>query len=499
MIRRALAAFAGTLLFACGPQTPEAVPPGAGPAVPTAPVAGPGAVAPDYSKLPDPSGTVRWTGPTPVRRELANGMPVYFLAQGPTPLVTMMLVFPRGSATDPKGKAGLTALTVDLLDEGAGGKSALELSEEMQRLGTDYGARAEVDHVLLVMNVIAESFEPSAKMFADIARRPALSYAEFSRRKDQLVADALAQESEPTYGRDVVMRKALFGNGYAGDIASGTRDTLKGLGFGEVKQHYARLIAPEGAALVVVGGIDEAPVMQALGAAFGDWKGNAAVKPAAVEEKAPTHGIYFVDYPGASQSALAVARRSEGEKSQDYFPAMVFSRAFGEAFTSRLNLNLREDKGYTYGARSSFERWQEVGYFGLRASVKAETTRPSVDEMVKELAGVCGPRPITEKERNEAVEGLLLGLPGQFERVTGVAAQLASLPLYDRPVDWFKTWPDKVQGVGVAAANAVAKKHCDAKDFVVVVAGDKKSVLPSLESLGLPISTYDAQGHKLGK
>lgn len=501
MKRRLAALLALPVAVACGARTPEPAPPpapGAG-AAPARESAAAAPAAPDYSRLPAPSGEVRWTPPAPETWKLENGMPVYFLKQGPTPLVTLMLVLPRGSATDPKGKAGLTSLMVDLLDEGAGGKSALELSEDLQRLGTDYGGRADVDNTLLVMNLIAENLEPSAKILADIVRRPALSPAEFGRRKQQRLAEALSQESEPTHGRDVVLRKTLFGDGYAGDIAFGTRSTLQTIGYGEVKQHYQRVVAPEGAALVLVGGVDQAAARQALDRSFGDWTKQATAKHAAVRKEEPERALRLVDYPGASQSALGVARRAEGERSDEYFPALIFNRAFGEAFTSRLNLNLREDKGYTYGARSSFVRWEEVGYFGLFASVKAETTRASIDEMLAELGAVCGARPITDAERKQAVDGLLLGLPGRFERITDVAARFVELPLYDRPVDWFAKWPARVQAVGAAEANAIAKKYCDPKQFVIVVAGDKKSVLPTLEGLEIPIQTWDAQGRKLGK
>jgi len=249
----------------------------------------------------------------------------------------------------------------------------------------------------------------------------------------------------------------------------------------------------------VVGGIEREPVKVALEAAFGDWKGKPTAKPAALSDKPPERAIHFVDYPGASQSALAVARRSEGQHSPEYFPALVMNRAFGEAFTSRLNLNLREDKGYTYGARSSFGRWDQAGYFGLFANVKAETTRASIDEMHKELALLCGARPLLDKERKEAVEGLLLGLPGRFERITDVAAQFVSLPLYERPLDWFSKWPERVQAVGLDHANAIGKKYCDKTEFVIVIAGDKKSVAPTLEGLELPIASFDAQGRKLAK
>jgi zinc protease len=457
------------------------------------------AQGPERDKLPAPDAAPAWSPSKPTVFSLSNGIRVYYVEQGPTPLVSLLLLLPRGSAADPKGKAGLTSLTADMLDEGAGKRSALEISEELQRLGTDYGASTDVDSVTLAMNTIAESFEASAGVLSDIVRRPKLDKKEFDRRKEQRIADALSAESEPTSARSIVMRELLFGAGYGGSISDGTRATLKKIGYADVVAQYKALFAPDGAALVVVGGIGQEPARAALEKAFGDWKGKATAKMAPVEVAKPDKAVALIDFPGSTQSAIALARRSPGELAADYFPAMVMSRVFGGAFTSRLNLNLREDKGYTYGAGSSFHRWKDTGYFGLAANVKRETTRASIDESVKELQAICGPRPITSKERDEAVGGLLLGFPGRFERGENVAAQLASLPLYSRPDDWLEKWPDQVKAVSTDQANAAGKSYCNPDDFIVVVAGDRKVVEPTLSGLGGKLLFFDAQGAQLDK
>ncbi|MCC6903088.1 MAG: insulinase family protein [Polyangiaceae bacterium] len=497
---RRLFGLAALSALACGgaPPEPAKLPPPPPPA--TAPATASAApAAPDRAKLPAPAPTPSWALPRPQISTLKNGMKVYFMQQGPTPLVSVLLVLPRGAATDPKGKAGLTALTVDMLDEGAGGQGALELSEALQRLGTDYSGNADVDYVMLAMNTIADSYDASVALLASIVQKPAFDAKEFARRKSQRIADALAAESEPSSARTIVLRKALFGDGYGSEIASGTRPTLGKLGLADVKAQYAALMVPEGAAFIVVGGVEQAQAVKALEASFGEWKGAAKAKSAPVSSATPDKAVFFVDYPGATQTALAIARRAPGEGTAEYFPAMVMSRVFGEAFTSRLNLNLREAKGYTYGAGSSFRRFKETGLFGLTASVKRETTRASIDESFKELRDLCASRPISAKERDEAVGGLLLGFPGRFERGGDVAGQLANIPLYSRPDDWLEKWSERVKSVSVEQANELAKGYCNPDDFVVVLAGDRKLVAPTLEGLDRKVLFFDAQGNKAKK
>ncbi len=494
-MKRALLSWVVLGTFACaGAGTP---PPTPGPD----PSPTPSAVTeqPDRSRLPDPGPAPKWALPTPSRLTLKNGMPVYFLEQGPTPLVTVILLVPGGGATDPRGKEGLTITTIDMLDEGAGGKGALELSEELQRLGTDYAGSADVDYSMLSMNLIAENLAPSIKLLADIVRRPAFDAQEFARRKQQRIAEAITREAEPTHGRAVVMRKALFGDGHGGWMTTGHKDSLGAIQLADVKKHYTALIAPEGASFVVVGGVDSGQAVAALEEHFGDWTGKPSAKIAAPSTAQVSPDVYFVDYPGSTQSAIALARRATGQDSDEYFPATVHNRAFGGAFTSRVNMNLREDKGYTYGARSTFQRFAKHGFFSVAASVKRETTRASIDEVLKELDQICGPKALSQEERDKSVGGLLLGYPARFETINGVAQELIDLPLYNRPLSWFSTFPNKLEAVDLASANAVGKKYCESKEFAIVVAGEQKSVLSTLESLERPIHFYDARGKKRKK
>ena len=189
-----------------------------------------------------------------------------------------------------------------------------------------------------------------------------------------------------------------------------------------------------------------------------------------------------------------MARRAPGADAADYFPAAIYNRVLAGAFTSRLNLNLREDKGYTYGARGYFNRWARAGFYALSAKVKADTTRASIDEMIGELNGIGGDKPITQEERDQAVGGYLLGFPGRFENMGSVAGQFASLVLDGHGAEWYGQWPKKVAAVDLAAAEAAAKTYSDPKDFVLIVAGDYEKLNQSMNGLGLVIKRFTAQG-----
>jgi len=414
------------------------------------------------------------------------------------PLVSLTLILPHGTETDPPGKDGLTSLTADLLDEGAGKLNALELGERLQGLATDLHVQAAVDSVVLSMELIAENFAPSVDLLADIVRRPKFDPAEFKRRKEQTVSQLLAAEADPHFGRRTAMYRALFAKGYAGGLPTGTRDTLKGITLGDVKSQYGKLVVGEGATFVVTGGIDQASVAENLKRAFGDWAGKARVETRPLAPPPGVGKLFLTNYTGAAQSVIGVVRRAPGADASDLFPAMVFNRSFGEAFTSRVNLNLREDKGYTYGAASMFQRFRSAGFFAIVSDVRSDVTRASLDEILRELSDVCSTRPLVAQERDDSVSGLLLGNPSTFESIDLLGARFAQLAIYGRPLDWFELWPSRVAAVTLEQTNQVAQAYCQRSEFAIVVAGDAAKVAPTLDGIGFDLVQLDPRGELLG-
>jgi zinc protease len=453
-------------------------------------------VGPDRSALPTPADAELWSLPNVASWKLPNGISVWHLEQTSAPLVSMRMTFPRGASSDPKGKAGLTALTADMLDEGAAGKSSLEIGEALQRLATDFGASTSTDDVTLSLDMLADAVGPSLALFADLTQRASLPREEFERRKGLWMAQALSRESNPDTARVSIVRRVLYGNGYGGSLSVGNKTTLKRITHADVARQFKAVFQPDGATIVVVGAIDRAKLEAELVDKFGGWKGkpSAAVTPVAAS-KLPTKAVYLSDFPGSTQSSVSVARRSDGVDAADYFPARVFNWALGGAFSSRLNLNLREDKGYTYGARSGFDRWKSAGMFMLSSRVKRETTRPSINEMLKEIESISGSQPVEAREHSEAINGLMLGFPGRFERLSSTAGQLVYQAAIGHDANWLGGWPGRLKQVDLEAARASAKAHGGLDDYAIIVAGDASTIGESLGGLDRPVFRCDAEGN----
>jgi zinc protease len=452
----------------------------------------------DRNRLPTAPSARKWTPPGLETWKLKNGMDVWLLKQTHAPLAAVKLVLPNGAAIDPVGKAGLTDVTIDMLDEGAAGRSALEISVALQRLATTYGVRVGQDATTISMGLLATKLGPSLDILATFLRKPTFAVWEFKRRKALRLAAALASEAQPRVGQIRATLRVLFGDGYGGWTASGYASSLKGITLADVKEHYGKMVVPDGTTLVVVGSVSRRQLEVSVNRAFGGWTGKSTATPRRFAP--PRHALgrlYVIDYPGTSQTALAVVRRSPGVTDPAYFSSALFNRVLGGAFVSRVNMNLREDKGYTYGARSRFVRWKKAGFFFLSTQVKRDTTKASLHEIDKELRGISGDRPIGQKEFESAKRGLLLGFPGKFEKIASVASQLADAAADGLGSSWPLRWFAGVQGTELKAALATASRTGALRNHHIIVAGDWTKLAADLKSFKLPIVMLDKEGKPL--
>jgi predicted Zn-dependent peptidase len=428
--------------------------------------------APDRTKPPVPGPAPSLRLPPIVKRTLSNGLPVWILERHKVPLVHVTVLVKAGAASDPAGKAGLASVTADLMDEGAGGRSALELAEAVALLGATLGTAADWDDSTLTLQLPAAQLEAGLALLGDVALRPAFDPAEFERLKKTRVTAVRQRRDDPSAIANVAISRVLYGTSHRyGSLASGTEHSLSGLTLDDVKAFYGRTWQPAQSQLIVVGDVTPDRVVPLLEARFGGWKGAAVASTPLPPAPAPKpRTIYLVDKPGAAQSQIRIGFVGVPRRTPDYFTLDVVNTILGGSFTSRLNQNLREQHGYAYGASSAFAMRASAGPFVATAGVQTDKTTESLKEFFTELEAIRAPIPDAELARGRNYEAL--SFPSQFETLRGVAAQLAELAVYDLPESFVSDYVPKIQAVTAAEAQTAARTYFVPGSLAVVVVGD---------------------------
>ncbi|MCK6526753.1 insulinase family protein [Myxococcota bacterium] len=474
-----------------GAPSPPAAPPAAATVeVPTDPPA-----EPWRATRPVPGPEPEFRAPDFERFVLPNGLEVLLSTRRELPLVTASLVFRSGSAADPPGKEGLAQFTASMLDEGTRSLDALTLSERLKRLATDVGTDVDLETTSLHFDALSDKLDESWEIVAEMLASPTFPQGELDRVRKLLQADVVARRARPEVIAGRVFRRALFGAGYAGRPTEGSEASLAALTRKDLVAFHAARYAPNDAVLAVVGNVDRATLEPMLVRHLGTWKKRKVRSIPAPEVTAATGvRVLLVDKPGASQSQVRVGNVGVPRTSPLYYPTLIANAAFGGMFTSRINLNLREDKGYTYGARSGFEYWPSTGMWVVSAPVKAGDTRESVAEILKEIRELAGERPLSPAERDYAASSLVRGYPSSFETQGGTAGRLATLGWWRLPDSWLEDHPAAIRSVTAEQANAAARQVIRPDHLVVVVVGDRATVEEPLRSLGHPVTVVDEEG-----
>ena len=441
----------------------------------------------DRTQMPEVGPAPEFAPPPVTRRTLDDGLEVLVVERPELPILTMRLVVFGGASRTPADRAGVAGLTADLLTEGTTNRTAQVLAGELSRLGANLNASADMEALTLSLSTLTKHTDEALGLFADVVLRPAFAEADLVRRRELLLASLLRQRDDAAAVARIVYPKLLYGADHPyGRPVDGVPETVQAITREDVVTYHSLLFRPNNAALIVVGDTTaDAIVGQLETAALGDWEA-ADVPPFTFPDPSTVPGgpLYLVDRPGSAQSFIGMAEVGVPRSTEDYFPIVVMNAILGGQFTSRINLNLREDKGYTYGARSSFDFRRGPGPFLASAAVQTAVTAPALVELHKELVGVAaGERPITEAELTDARSDLVLGFPGTFSTTRGVSSTLENLVLYDLPDDYYTTYQDRLQGVTLDQVNAAATAHLHPDRMLKIVVGDRSAVASSLEDL----------------
>lgn len=461
----------------------------------TAPAAASPAV--DRWALPAVAPVKDFTFPTVARATLSNGIGIVYAQRSAVPITSIAFSFDAGVSADPVKRPGTQALTLALLDEGTRTRDSIAIAEQQERLGANISVGATMDTTRINLYSLSANLAPSLDLLADIVRNPAFAPAEVERLRNQQLASiaselsnpgALAQRTLPPllYGKDHPYGRAAGGSGDPAVVKTLTRDELVGF-------HNA-WIRPDKATIFVVSDRPLAEVRSALEARFGNWVGVGApgAKDLGAAIPAPSPRIILVDRPNSPQSYILGGEVTPLKGSDDLTATLLANNILGDDFLSRLNSDLREAKGWSYGVAGRFSRYAGPVPYLVVAPVQADKTGAAIAALRTDIGAFLTDKGVTPVERDRFVENAIREMPSSFETGGAVLAGMQNNVMFKRPDDFYSHVAARYRALTPAQLDAAARAAIDPKAFTWVIVGDAKSVRPQLDSLGLPVEVVAA-------
>ena len=461
-----------------------------------APVADPAPGAKGAPRPAPPVGTLTALDfPAIERTTLSNGIPVFFARRAAVPLVQVSVSFDAGFASDPKSALGTQSLMLALIDEGTATRSSTQIAEESERLGARISSGASLDRSSISMFALSPNLGLSLGLLADVVRNPVFATGEVERLRGQQLARIKAQLSSPDGIANYVLPGLLYGRGHpygvpatgtgeASAVATITRDAIA--------KFHADWIRPDNAQIFVIGDTTLDVLKTQLEASFGTWAAPVAPKPVkhfdvAIPKAANT--VYLIDRPGSAQSVILGGLVLDKTGKDDVVTLRQANDVLGGNFLSRLNTDLRETKGWSYGVGTSVSASEQRLSFSIQAPVQTDRTGDSLNALIADTRDYLGGKGTTADEVVLTTNGSIRGLPGDFETSGAVLAAMQRIIWLGRPDDFYERLPARYSAMTAADFDAAARAAIRPDQMTWVVVGDAKSVRPQLENVGLPVVT----------
>ncbi len=456
----------------------------------------------DRSVMPKLGPTPHFVPPRFDRRALSNGLKLLIVERHELPIVTLDLIVKSGETSTPKGKEGLGSIAASLLDEGTKTRDSLQIAGEQAEIGAALAAAGELESTTFSLTTLTRHLKRGLDLYADVILNPSFPEKELHRLKLQRLAQLKARADDAEQTAAAVFPRLIYGLDHPyGRPHDGTPSSVLSITRDDAKAFYKRIMVPGNAALVVVGDVLPDMITAALESRLKTWLPGAVPQAPSVTPPAlpPRRGVYLIDKPAAAQSVLKVGKIGAARKSSDFFGLRVMNGVLGGQFISRINMNLREDKGYSYGAESDFSFLRGPGPFDVGATVQTAVTRESLVELMKELTDITGTRPVTDAELAFAKQGIIQGFPSRFETTFGVAGQIAVLVDFDLPDDEFAHYQARIEAVTKADVDRVAREYITPATMSILIVGDRSLVEGPVQSLPFAqsIQRLDSEGNAL--
>ncbi len=454
---------------------------------------------PDRSSPPPlgPPGTLSL--PAIQKFELSNGLPVVLMEKRGVPIVQINLLVKTGSAMEPMDKSGVASMTAAMLDEGAGAYSALELADAIDFLGARITTGSGQHTSVIALHTPVSKLDAALPLMSDIAVRPTFAAEELERLRKERLTSLVQWHDQPGTIASIAFSQTLYGSRHPYGVPSiGNEQSLRKMKAADLKRFHELYYNPNNVTLIVVGDVGKAEIQAKLESVFGVWKGRTTASvnwPDATQVEQRI--IYLIDKPDAAQSEIRIGRIGVSRMTEDYFPLVVMNTILGGSFTSRLNQNLRETHGYSYGAGSFFDMRPLPGPFMAYSAVQTNVTDSALSEFFNEFRNIQ--KSLPDEEFEKAKNYIALGYPDNFESVGQIAGMLAEMITFNLPDDYFNTYVNKVLAVKKTDVERVAREYVLPDKMAVIVVGDKAVIEKGIRGLKLGTVQVKSIEEILGK
>lgn len=440
--------------------------------------------------LPGVDGETSLDFPAIETATLANGMKLFVASRSTVPVVNVALQFDAGYAADAGGKLGLANFTTAMLDEGAGRFDALGLAAELERLGATLGSGSNLDTTTVRMSALKENLTPSLAVLGDVVRRPTFAEDEIERQRELILAGIKQEKASPVSIAIRLLPPLMYGDNHAYGIpltGSGTEEVVSSISRNDLVAFKDQWMRPDNGSIFVVGDTNMAEIKPLLERQFGNWRvdGDAPTKNIADVDLPDSPSTIIVDRPGSPQSFILAGHVAPANGADNDIAISAMNEILGGGFVSRINLNLREDKGWSYGSRSLILDAKAQRPFIILAPVQTDKTGASLAELKKEFASYLGDKPATADELNRVVLDNIRSLPGQYETSGAVLGSLLSSARFGRPLNYPETLPEKYESLGPADVASAAAEVLAPDQMVWVIIGDAEKIRAEVEAAGI--------------
>lgn len=460
-------------------------------------------VGADRSKLPETKTPPAAKFPNVEKAVLSNGLKVMVANRTSIPVINFNLLLDAGYAADQFGLPGTAGMALGMMDEGTKKRNALEISEELAMLGASLGTGANLDNCSVSLSSLKSNLDKSLDLFADVILNPSFPNDELERAKKQKLAQIQREKSTPIQMALRVLPQFMYGNDHAYGLpltGSGYEETINKITQSDLQKFHRTWFKPNNATLVVVGDITMSEILPKLEKLFDGWEeGDVPVKNISTVNLKETSTIYLMDKPGAQQSIIIAGHVAPPKADKDNLAIETMNDILGGTFTSRINMNLREDKHWSYGSRSLLLAAKAQRPFVIYALVQSDKTKESIQEVDKELKGILSTNKINDDELNKIKLNNTLSLPGSWETNNRVLGSLNEMVTYGYEDNYFETYADKINNLNLTDVNKAAEKVLNPDKIDWIVVGDKEKIESGLNELGIEIKLIDVDGNVIEK